>query len=1196
MRLKKAVISIPLIILLVYLVVNPGDLAYARRIRTPRPTPSPTPTPTQVVGNACSTSTPSTGGYTVTLCFTSPASGSTLNGAPGVSLSVSTTGTAPTVQRVIFYLNGVDLLTDFQSPYTFNLPTTKWQDGVYTLQATALMRDGYTTTQEPAISVTFNNGINQPPVNHNTFTPSTGTTPQPGAPFIVAAAGDGADGATAATGVANLVTSLNPNLFLYLGDVYEDGTVSEFYNWYGNQGSNFSAFASITDPTIGNHEYTGSSAAGYFDYWNNIPNYYSFNAGGWHFISLNSNSSRIGVDPSSAQYQWLSQDLAANPGACTIVYYHHPLYNIGPEGPTTSMAAIWALMAQYGVSIVLNGHDHDYQRWVPLDANGNPSPTGITEFVAGGAGHGVQTIINSDSRVAFSDDLNPETFGVLKLAINSSGAGFSYINSSGVVLDSGVVPCVNAEADTQAPSTPGGLTATAASSTQINLSWNASTDNVGVAGYTIYRDGNPVTTVSHATLSYSDFTGLPNTTYNYTIDAFDQAGNSSTQSSPVSVTTPVMPPSLTFNVQADTYVNASNPGSNYGSATVWRVNSSPDIHSYLKFNVQGLAGYAVTRATLSLYTNTTSSTMGIQALAVADNSWAENTITYSNAPTLGSVIGSSLSYTAGSWVTVDVTPYVTGEGTYSFGITTVNSSTQSFAAKESGANAAQLIVDLSVPDDQPPSTPSGLNASPSSATQVDLNWTASTDNVSVAGYDVYRDGSLLATLSGSTLSYSDPGAQPNTTYSYTVDAFDPVGNYSNQSSPASVTTPDLPTTFSITTEADTYDNSDFPANNYGSATALRVDSTPAENGFLKFTVPDLGTHSISQASLLVYSNSGSNNSINVYSVADNTWDENALTYSNEPSMGSQLGSSNGVPNGDWVTIDVTSFVTGAGTYSFGITTPGSTTLSFATKESGTNAAQLVINLAVVDTQPPSTPGGLTASASSATQVDLSWNASNDNVGVVGYTIYRDGNAIDSVSGSTLAYSDASVQPNSTYSYTVDAFDQAGNHSNQSSAASVTTPVIATSLTFNVEADTYVNASHPTSNYGSTTVFRVDGSPITNGYLRFTVSGLAGHSITQAKLMIFANSSSAIGIDVSSVADNTWGENSVTYNTAPAMGSVLGSSGSFSSGSWITIDFTAYVTAEGTFSFGISTTGPSTISFAAKESGSNAAQLVVDLGP
>jgi len=569
----------------------------------------------------------------------------------------------------------------------------KWQDGSYLIQAQALMRDGYTTDQLPGLNLTFNNGINNPPVNQGSFTPSTGTTPGNGAPFLVAAAGDGADGGPSAANVTNLIAGINPNLFLYLGDVYEKGSVAEFYNWYGNQGSNFSRFLSITDPTIGNHEYTGSSAPGYFDYWNNIPNYYSFNAGGWHFISLNSNSSRIGVDSSSPQYNWLAQDLAANAQACTIVYYHHPLFNIGPEGPTTAMAPIWALMAQYGVSIVLNGHDHDYQRWVPLDANGNPSSTGITEFVAGGAGHGIQTFITSDSRVAFSDDLNPETFGALTLALNSTGASFSYINTSGKILDSGVVPCVNAAADTQPPSVPAGLTATASKATQVDLSWQASTDNAGVAGYTIYRDGATLVTVSATTLTYSDVSVLPSSTYNYTVDAFDQAGNHSDQSSPVSVTTPAMPSSLIFNVGADTYVNSSNPTTNYGSAIVWRTNSSPVLNGYLRFTVQGLAGYTVQHAYLKVYANSSGSA-GIKSLAVADNSWGENTITYNNAPPMGAVLGTSGAFTSGTWVTIDVTSYITGEGTYSFGITTPGTTQISFAAKESGVNAAQLEIDL----------------------------------------------------------------------------------------------------------------------------------------------------------------------------------------------------------------------------------------------------------------------------------------------------------------------------------------------------------------------------------------------------------------------------------------------------------------------------------------------------------------------
>jgi len=144
----------------------------------------------------------------------------------------------------------------------------------------AVMRDGYTTANPASIALTFSNGITQPPVNQQTFTPSTGVTPPSGSPFIVAAAGDGSDGGINTTNVTNLISSINPNLFLYLGDVYEDGTYAEFYNWYGTGSTSYSRFLSITDPTIGNHEYVGSSAVGYFDYWNNVPNYYSFNTGG----------------------------------------------------------------------------------------------------------------------------------------------------------------------------------------------------------------------------------------------------------------------------------------------------------------------------------------------------------------------------------------------------------------------------------------------------------------------------------------------------------------------------------------------------------------------------------------------------------------------------------------------------------------------------------------------------------------------------------------------------------------------------------------------------------------------------------------------------------------------------------------------------------------------------------------------------
>ncbi len=559
----------------------------------------------------CASSTPISGGYTVTICITSPANNGNLTGNGTVTATASVVGTNPGVQRMIFNLGTAYLLTDYSSPYTFTLPTSKWADGTYVLLANALMRDGFTTGQTQ-VTLHFINGNATTPVNTGTFTPSTGRAPASGQPFVVAAMGDGASGETTATNVNALVNSLNPNLLLYLGDVYESGSKAEFYNWYGTGTSNLAPLRSITNPTIGNHEYGNSMAgAGYFDYWNNVPSYYSFNAGGWHFISLNSNSSKINVTTTGAEYAWLQQDLATNTLPCTIAYYHHPLFNIGPEGATTAMSSIWSLLAQNGVKIVLNGHDHDYQRWLPLNGSGQLNSNGITEFVAGGAGHGLQTITTSDSRVAYSNSSNPAAFGVLLLTLSSTGASFSYRSTNGSILDLGFVACV-----------PGAPTPT------------------------------PVPT---ATLT------------------------------PTNTSTPVPNP-VTYNPVADTYVSASSPSSNFGSTTSVRLDSSPDLHAYLRFNVAGLNGRTVSQARLNLFA-LNSNSQGIRALGVANNTWGELTTNYTNAPALGSVLATSTSFVSGAWVSLDVTSYITGDGTYSFGVTSLSSTAIGLSSRQSGANA-----------------------------------------------------------------------------------------------------------------------------------------------------------------------------------------------------------------------------------------------------------------------------------------------------------------------------------------------------------------------------------------------------------------------------------------------------------------------------------------------------------------------------
>ncbi|HEX2994707.1 MAG TPA: Ig-like domain-containing protein, partial [Anaerolineales bacterium] len=174
-------------------------------------------------GTGCSSSSPASAAYLVTVCITNPADGAALSGEASIAATVSVTGTNPGVQKLLFYLGGEYLLTDYTPAYTFILPTAKFVDGARLLEVEAAMRDGFISTRA-AINVNFNNGIATPPVNTDTYTIVSGSTPAAGRPFILAAAGDGASGEPRADQVTDLIASWNPNMFLYLGDVYDDGT------------------------------------------------------------------------------------------------------------------------------------------------------------------------------------------------------------------------------------------------------------------------------------------------------------------------------------------------------------------------------------------------------------------------------------------------------------------------------------------------------------------------------------------------------------------------------------------------------------------------------------------------------------------------------------------------------------------------------------------------------------------------------------------------------------------------------------------------------------------------------------------------------------------------------------------------------------------------------------------------------------
>lgn len=247
--------------------------------------------------------------------------------------------------------------------------------------------------------------------------------------------------------------------------------------------------------------------------------------------------------------------------------------------------------------------------------------------------------------------------------------------------------------DTQPPTAPGGLTATpvTSGSARIDLAWSPSTDNVGVSGYRVYRDGALLATVGGATTSYSDSSGSSGTTYTYTVAAFDAAANVSPLSAPASATMPTVV-SQTFTPAADSYVDSSVPANNYGLSTKLRADASPTVRSYLRFSVQGLSR-PVARATLRLNTTSSASAPGFEVRPVTDDSWGETTITFNNAPATGAVAATSGAFATATWITVDVTALVTGNDTYSLALTTPSTTAMSTASRESGATSPQLIVE-----------------------------------------------------------------------------------------------------------------------------------------------------------------------------------------------------------------------------------------------------------------------------------------------------------------------------------------------------------------------------------------------------------------------------------------------------------------------------------------------------------------------
>ena len=271
-------------------------------------------------------------------------------------------------------------------------------------------------TAAPAMTQTKYSTPSPSPSATSTVSP----TPVPSAtPAILSGAGDIAIcGQTGDDQTAEILKKLPGILFTTGDNNNESGTLWEFENCFG---PSWGQFKDRIRPSTGNHEYLVPDAADYFAYFGEIAGeiykgYYSYDYGSWHIIVLNSNCGWVGgCGPSSPQIAWLEQDLERHPDQCSLAYWHDPRWSSGLGGSSFWLDAFWRVLYEHGVELVINGDDHNYERFAPQDPDGSLDlQNGIRQFVVGtgGAGQRPFNTILENSEVQHSG-----TFGVLKLEL-----------------------------------------------------------------------------------------------------------------------------------------------------------------------------------------------------------------------------------------------------------------------------------------------------------------------------------------------------------------------------------------------------------------------------------------------------------------------------------------------------------------------------------------------------------------------------------------------------------------------------------------------------------------------------------------------------------------------------------------------------------------------------------------------------------
>jgi acid phosphatase type 7 len=285
--------------------------------------------------------------------------------------------------------------------------------------------------------------------NCGSSSPQSPTTPSPlpgggGSPPATAvtvdivAAGDIGECGFGSARTAQQLDAL-PGILLALGDLaYMQGSMANFRDCYD---PTWGRHMDRTRPVPGNHEYESPGASAFYDYFGGLAGprgqgYYAFNAGSWRIIALNS---ELPATPGSPQAVWLRNELETIKPACTLAYWHRPLFSSGPNGSQrdATVVGLWRALEEFGVDVVLNGHDHMYERFAPQDVDGRARTNGIRQFIAGTGGAHLYTPgapkANSEQRAS--------VYGILAISLAPNAYHWNFAAADNSYRDTGSGAC-----------------------------------------------------------------------------------------------------------------------------------------------------------------------------------------------------------------------------------------------------------------------------------------------------------------------------------------------------------------------------------------------------------------------------------------------------------------------------------------------------------------------------------------------------------------------------------------------------------------------------------------------------------------------------------------------------------------------------------------------------------------------------------